>query len=97
MSTRDLAQLATDYLSASGSPIFGVVLHVDAPFPWVELWDDDSQVNRLIVFCDPDDEGRAEAFAGQVIERWEAEDSIPCGALAMICTTERWHTIASEG
>jgi hypothetical protein len=67
MSRLALAEAVAAHYAKRGYPFLGLELHRDGPYPSVGLWDDNSQILRLIVCCESDDERDAAQVYGQQV------------------------------
>lgn len=93
MTPHELAWNCGAYYAAFTDTYLGVEIDTTADYPHVSMWDDDTMLTRLIVFCAPQQHEAARAFALALCEQWEANGQADCGCIPLVCTTETWEVV----
>lgn len=90
MTPSTLATALHTYLNRVGYPIFASQV-VEDVFPYVELWDDSSEVVRVLVCCTVGEQSEAWVFAEDWLRKHGIAGELPCGGIAHIVLTDGTH------
>jgi hypothetical protein len=80
----DMAFDLTRALYDNGYPYLGITMHTGGRYAYIELWDADSEIARVIVCTDKRWDDKAQEFLDFYMSEHDNNDENPCGLVGHI-------------